>query len=468
MTRPKKDLLRSPVGRTLVELALPMTVGLTAVILFNVVDTFWVGRLGAHELAAMSFTFPVVYFVMSLTLGMGVGVTASISRAIGLGDRTRVRRLTTDGLVLANSIVVVLAVGGLFTIDPLFKALGATPDLLPLVRRYMVPWYLAIGFLVIPMVGNSAIRATGDTKTPSLIMVIAGVVNAALDPFLIFGIGPFPRLDLQGAAIASAISWTTTFGAAFWILARREHMLDLSRPRFADVWHSWKTILYVSVPAAATNVMVPLAAGILTRMASAFGPKIVAAYGVGTRIEALSMIGAASLAAAVAPFAGQNFGAGNVERLHAAFRFVTRVCLGYGVFIAAVLALAARPLARVFNDDPEVIANITHYVTIIPISYGFFGTMLVINSMFNGLNRPLKAAVIIILRLFVLAVPLAWLGARFAGVTGLFIGIAAANGLVGIAAVLILRNHLASVDRDPLLGPRAAVPEGVNEPATRP
>ena len=181
-----------------------MLIGIAAIVLFNVVDTFWVGQLGAAELAAMSFTFPVVMVVFSVSMGIGIGATAVIARALGHGDEDQVRRLTTDALLLANVAVTAVAIGGLLTMDPLFRALGADEATLVLIRQYMVPWYLGVGFLVIPMVGNSAIRATGDTKTPSYVMLVTGLVNAVLDPFLIFGWGHLTQRVGQAVAALGA------------------------------------------------------------------------------------------------------------------------------------------------------------------------------------------------------------------------------------------------------------------------
>ena len=131
-------MLDGPIDKTLIRLALPMVFGMAAIILFNVIDTLYVGRLGSTELAAMSFTFPVVFMLTHLTVGLGVGVTSVIARVIGGGDPDRVRRLTTDGLILANTVVIVLALAGLFSVDPLFRALGASEELLPLIRDYML------------------------------------------------------------------------------------------------------------------------------------------------------------------------------------------------------------------------------------------------------------------------------------------------------------------------------------------
>jgi putative MATE family efflux protein len=441
-------LLEGPIGSTLIRLAMPMVFGMAAIILFNVVDTLYVGRLGALDLAAMSFTFPVVFMVMHVGVGLGVGVTSAISRAIGKGDNDRVRRLTTDGLFLANTVVIVFAIAGILTLDPLFRALGAGEEMLPLIRSYMRWLYVGVGFLVIPIVGNSAIRATGDTKTPAMIMVTAGVVNIALDPLLIFGPGPFPRLELQGAAIATVISWIVTFIAAFWILGKRMRMIDRSLPQLAIVWSSWRAILYVGIPASATQVLVPVAAGIITRMVSSFGPDAVAAFGVGTRIEALALIGIFSLGAALAPFVGQNYGAHNSVRLRKAMRFCAVGAIVYGGAAYVVLALLARPVAILFNDQEAVVATIVTYLRIMPIGYAFHGFALLVVSTFNAVNKPITSAVLNIFRLFVFGLPLAYTGSILIGVSGVFYGLITANVLIGIISYLVMRKFLHIVESE--------------------
>lgn len=438
-------LLEGPVGPTLLRMAGPMVLGLTAVILISVVDTFYVGQLGTRPLAAMSFTFPVVFFVMSIAMGLGVGMTSVVSRALGENDLDRVRRLTTHGLLLANTVVVVVALAGLATIGPVFRSLGAEPDLIEMIKDYMVPWYIGVGFLVIPMVGNAAIRATGDTKTPSLIMMLAGAINIGLDPLFIFGIGPFPRLELQGAAIATLISYSVTFVASFWILARREHMLDFSRVTGTALLQSWRHQLTIGIPATATNMMIPLAAGVLTRLVASHGAPAVAAYGVGTRVEALVLIGVSALSTSIAPFAGQNFGARRFGRLGEAFRFCVRSGFVYGAIVAVALALAAPMLARLFNDDPEVITNIVRYLRIIPATYAVFAVALVASAVFNSTNHPLRSAFIVGLRLFGLAVPLALVGSSLAGLDGIFGAIGVANLIVGVVAWLMVRWFLRSL-----------------------
>lgn len=415
-------------------LAVPIMFGLVSIILFNVVDTFYIGMLGAEPLAAVSFTFPVVYVVMSVAFGLGIGTSAVIAHAIGEGDEHRVRRLTTDGLILTLGVVLSIALAGLLSIEPLFRALGASTRLLPLIRDYMGIWYGGIGLLVIPIIGNSAIRATGDTKTPSIVMMTAGGVNALLDPFLIFGIGPFPRMELSGAALSTVASYTIAFAAAFWMLARREGMIDFSIPRFPAMLRSWEEILHIGLPAAGTNVLVPLSNGILTRIVSGFGAPAVAAFGVGQRVESLSMIGLMALSSVLTPFVGQNWGAGKRVRVRQGISASIRFSLYWGGGGFLLLALLADPIARVFTNDPAVAALIVAYLRIVPVSYGFFGIILVTNAAFNALRKPLKATLLIVIRLFLLAIPLAWVGAHLWGEGGVFSGICVANLLAGATA----------------------------------
>ena len=150
------SLTEGPIGSTLVKLTIPMLFGIMGMVIFNLVDTIYVGRLGTAELAALSFTFPVVMVVTSIGLGIGVGASSLISFAIGEGNHNKVQRITSDSLVLSLLLVLIFISVGYFTIDPLFTALGASPEILVLIHEYMDIWYLGVPFVVVPMVGNNA------------------------------------------------------------------------------------------------------------------------------------------------------------------------------------------------------------------------------------------------------------------------------------------------------------------------
>ena len=453
----KAKLLQAPVGKTLTSLSIPMAFGIMAILLFAIVDTLYIGRLGAEPLAAMGFIFPINFIVMNLTRGLGIGVTSTIARAIGEDNQPKVQRLATDGLGLAVLIVTFLSLIGLAGLNTIFSLMGAEGEILKLISDYMIPWCLGVGFLVIPMIGVSILRATGDTKTPAMIMGIAGLINIILDPLLIFGIGPFPRLELQGAALATVTSWVTAFTASLWILWKREGLIRLPLFDPKHTLDSWKQILYVGTPAAGTNVMEPLSTAIIVRIISKYGKEAVAAFGVGGLLGAMLLIGIRALSLAMGPFVGQNFGAGNYDRIRAALRFGSKFSLIWGSIAFVLLYLLSGIIAPIFNDDKMVIAVIVLFLHIIPISYGMYGISTLVNSMFNALGKPLQASLIIILHLFVFVLPLAYLGSNVYELKGTFIGIAVGNAVIGAIAYLMVKKFLVHIEAERKSGITSAI-----------
>jgi Na+-driven multidrug efflux pump len=181
----KNDLTRGPVSGHLFRLTVPMVWGFLSISAFNLVDTFFVSRLGTDPLAALSFTFPVVAMVFAVARGLAVGASSSIARAVGGGEHHKVRRLATDVIVMTVLIVCVIGVAGIATIDPVFRALGAPGRLMPEIRRYMIIWYAGVCVLFIPLLSNHIMRSLGDTYTSSMMLVVAAVLNLALDPLFI-------------------------------------------------------------------------------------------------------------------------------------------------------------------------------------------------------------------------------------------------------------------------------------------
>ena len=440
----KARLIEGSISKILVRLTIPMIFGILGMVAFNLVDTFFVGQLGTNQLAAISFTFPVILVLGSLSMGLGVGAAAVISRAIGEGDHSKVQRLTTDSLVLAVLIVALFVGLGLVTIEPLFRLMGATPEILPLIEQYMTIWYLGMVFVVVPMVGNNAIRATGDTKTPSAIMLVAVVVNILLDPLLIFGLGPIPAMGLAGAAIATVIARATTFVVALWVLYGREKMITFAPPQLNLVFDSWRKVLYIGLPTAGTNMILPVGAGIITRLIATYGPESVAAFGVATRIDMFALTVIMALGSVLGPFIGQNWGAALLRRVRQGVQYSQGFAVLWGAVMYLLLAIAARPIASVFNGNPQVIDTIVLYLRIVPLGYGLQGLLLLSNTALNVLNKPLYAAVLMVLQMFGLYVPLAYGGSYLFGLPGIFSAAATAYIIAGTAAYLWLRRVLAT------------------------
>lgn len=430
-------LVSGTIPATLFRLAAPMSVGLFAVISFSLADTFFVAQLGANALAALGFIFPVVFIINSITMGLGTGTSAVLAQAIGRGDQHLVRRYTTDSLILSMLVILAISMGGYLTIDPVFKALGARGETLNLIRQYMSITYLGIAFVVIPMIGNNALQATGDTVTPSTIMITSAMVNIVLDPILIFGLFGFPRLEVRGAALASVTGRVISCIAALAFLHFRERMIAFERPRLHEVLNSWWHILRIGVPACATNIMVPVSNLVMTAIAARVGQEVVAALGAGMRVMAFASIPVYALNASLVPFTGQNWGARHYSRGQLGRRHCILFGFAWGGLCLAVLWIAAPFIAAVFSEESTVEREITLYLRIIPLGYAFQSSFILMSSILNTIHRAVVSTILMAIRMFMLYIPLGMLGAWLLGGAGLFGGMAAGNAIAGLMAIAV-------------------------------
>lgn len=441
----KHGLLTGSIPLVLRQMTVPMTFGMIAILMFNLVDTFFISLLGTEALAAISYTFPVTFAVNCITMGIGMGLSTSIARLLGQGQAQDAARFSTHGLILAVTLVVVASTIGYFSIEPLFLALGANADLIPLIMQYMQIWYLTIPLLVIPMAGNSAIRATGDTKTPAKIMMLAGFINGLLDPLLIFGYGPFPELGIQGAAIASAFSWLGALMGSLYVLAKREKLLALPSLKFIN--RDWKQILKIGTPAAMSNALTPISGAILMMMLSSHGTAAVAAYGAAQRVESILTLVLMSLTSALTPFIAQNMGANNPARSFAGLFISMRFSMVFQLGIFIMMVPLSIPIAALFSQEQAVKDLLWHYLLVVPFSYGFQGMMMMLVSGLNALHQPMRAFQWSFMRLFLFTLPCAWLGGQLYDIEGLFIGIALGNVIGGTSgylyALTLRRTYLA-------------------------
>jgi len=429
-------LTEGPVTRHLVRLTLPMIMGMLSMTIFHLTDTYFIGQLGKNELAAISFTFPVIMVLNSIALGLGVGASSVISRTIGEGNSMKVRRLATDALFLAVIIVAFVVAAGELTIYPLFRLLGAPEDILPLTAAYMRIWYIGVVFVVVPMTGNHIIRATGDMKTPGLIMTAAALVNMVLDPIFIFGFGPFPGMGIAGGAIATVIGRAMSMVIALAVIIFREKLITLDRVPFREVLSSWKKILFVGIPAALSNLIIPVTMGVITRLVASFGTSAVAGFGVATRLEMLVMLVIRALASVMIPFSGQNWGAGLLDRVKTALKSSYIIAAVWSLVLFVLLFIFGKPVVSLFNKDPQIVETAVLYLRIVAASYSFQGILLVSVASLNALNKPIHSILVSLFHAAGLYVPLALAGTALWGLKGIFIAAFAANTIAGIGAAL--------------------------------
>lgn len=442
-------LTEGSVAQQLKTMALPMALGLFATMLMNVVEAFYVAHLGREALAAFSFTFPILMVLTSVGIGLGAGTSSAIARAIGEGDESTARRLATDGMSLIFLLSVVVCLLGWITLEPLFLSLGATPELIPLIRSYMCIWYFSAPCLLVPMVGLAALRAMGMSHIQGYLMSAMAIFIMLIDPLLIFGVGPVAGLGLQGAAIATLTARFTMLLMVIYILHKRVDLLVNPLVAWLELKVSWRIIIYVGIPAICANVIIPIASAIVVKMVAGYGTDAVAGLGVATRIEPLMLILFYALSGVVGPFFGQNKGAGKFARLGEAINLLTRFSLLLGLILAVFLWFFGAGIAGLFGGHREVVLIAASYLAIAPISYGAYGIVMSINAAFNGLGRPWPAMALSAARVLFIYLPLAYLGQLLWQMQGIFIATAVTNLLVGAWAWWWIRRYVAQLPHLP-------------------
>jgi putative MATE family efflux protein len=432
------NLIDGPLTGHLIRMAAPMTWGIFAIISFQLVDMFFIARLGMHELAAVSFTMPVTMGVFSLIMGLSIGMSSVLSRRIGqqaagTAERDAVARLATHGLALGFMTGCVLAGLGLAFSDGLFRLMGATDDMMPVIRDFIHPWFAGAIFLTVPMIGNAALRAGGNALFPALVMTAASIVNAILSPLMIFGLLGFPEMGVRGAALAGVFANAGAMAACLYMMGPRMKLLRL-RPFDAHLLaDSWKKLLMIGLPAGLTNMVQPVVNGIIIAMLAAAGTQAVAAFGIVTRVEAFAFIVVMGLAGGMAPIIGQNWGAKRFDRVHETLRKAFTFNAAWSLAVALVLGLFGKAIAGLFSTDAQVVQIAALYFLIVPITYAAGNLVPGWASAFNAIGTPERAAAMIFIKHLLVLVPACFIGEYFWGATGLFAAIAATNLIAGLA-----------------------------------
>lgn len=434
----KGDLTTGPVKGHLIRLSVPMIWGIFAIISFQLVNTFYIGLLGTKELAAISFTFPLNYAIFSVTMGFGIAMSSVLSRLIGAGNEEDMKRITTHGLLMVFLISIGIAALGMSFHDSIFRAMGANEEMLPLIRDYMMIWFAGAVFITLPLVGNAALRAGGDSFTPSIIMTLAALVNVVLDPLLIFGLLGFPRLEIVGAAISTVFANGAAMLAGLFVIAYRRKMLlsfsNLHMHKFGD---SAKRLLIIALPAGLTNAIQPIVAGFIVAILAGYGPEAVAAFGVAGRVEAFAFIILMAVSVGLAPIVGQNWGAGLYGRVHETLKLAIGFNALWSLFIALILGVFAGPIAGLFSDSPAVVDTTKLFFWVVPLSYVFGNLIQGWASAFNAIGKPQYAFGMIVIKMILLLIPAVIIGEKLGGISGVFWAIASVNVVSGVVFHLL-------------------------------
>ena len=422
-----------------------MLYALIAIMGLGLVDSYFISFLGTQQLAAIGFIVPIVSMVTSVGLGIGMAITSLTSKLIGANGMSQAARLITDGFYLTALVAFITIVILVTQVEAIFQLLGANQATMGYILEYMYVWLFAAPFTMFTMVCSSTFRAIGDTGTSANIAISMTLTNVILDPLFIFGWGPVPAMGMRGAALATvlAVLLSTTIG--FYHLGVKEKLLLWLLPKWHDFRLNLSQLLDIAIPAVLANVIVPGTAAALTALVAVYGADAVAGYGVGVRVEMVSLIIVYALSSTLPMFIGQNLGAQKHQRVHQAIRlsFKFVVILQLGIYL--LLLVSARSIAEQFSQAPQVQQTIVYYLWIVPLSFGLSGVVVLINVSMNVLGKPRLALYINALKLILFYLPLAYVGSELYGVIGLFFGIALGNAGIFVVAYWLLNKTLQEI-----------------------
>ena len=436
----KRDLTQGPVWVALTAMSAPMSFGIFAVIAVGLADAYFLGKVSATALAAVGFIYPVITAITSLSIGLSAGANATLSQAVGREEtEDDVRRLGLHaiGLGMALSAIMALLLWPSYPI--LFSAMGASDEVLGEIAQYIPIWALSFPFLVIMMITNAVFRAHGDGATSAAIMVLAAFFGIALNPVLIFGWGPLPELGTLGAALSTLIGRVIAMAAALWIAWRRG-MLGVCGKVLDGLVASVRQVLNVGIPAAFSNAINPAGMALVTAAVATVGETAVAGFGAASRIQSFALVPLMALSSGIGPVVGQNWGADKRDRAQTATQQAFAFCLVYGLLLALALIIFAETLASWVGSGGEDVGYAASYLRIVGLSMFGYGVVVVANAAMNARDKALWSLSLSLSRIFVIYLPLAWLGVMVMGYTGILFAAVIANLLGAWGGLVATRS----------------------------
>jgi len=402
------DLTNGSIPKSLFYLSLPIVITNLLQVGYNLADTFWLGRYSTDALAAISLGFPLVYLFISLGLGLTVAGSVLVAQHTGAKQTKKAEYAASQTVVYTLLAGVGLGAVGYAGVGQLLQVFGAEEAVLTLAIDYMQVISLGLPFLFGFTVFIALMRGAGDTVTPMLVMFGTVVANVVLDPLLIFGVGPFPELGVEGAAIATVFARGSAMVVGLWIMFRGAHGIQI-RPRqmIPDLAYSRK-LLRIGVPASIENTGRAVSVNAVLVIVTLFSTSVVASFGVGIRVFSMVFMPAIAVDRGVEAMTGQNIGAGREDRVVATNRFAAKA--SFLVLSAlGVLTFAFAPeIIRLFDDSPAVVAEGATFLRWIAPTFGFVGVLRAYSGGFRGAGKTLTAAAIAVVLFGFMRLPIAY------------------------------------------------------------
>ncbi len=403
------DLTEGPIISTIFKLSWPLVAANLFQSLYNIVDTFWLGKLGALAINAPTLSWPVIFLVISFAGGFGMAGTSFVAQHHGAGEEDMVGEAAGQTLFIMLVLSAGLGILGFFLTDPIVHWMGASKDLIPLASIFMKTIFISVPFTFGFMIYASLLRGYGDTVTPMKLSLYSVVVNMALDPVLIFGLVGFPKLGVFGAALATLISRGIFTIYAFYLLLSGKNGLKIVKKNLIPKWGRLSHIIRIGLPLGLSQSGQALGFVVMTAIITSFGNYTLAAFGVGNRIISLATMFSMGVTAASAAIIGQNLGAHKISRAEKSLKETLLLNTLIMIGISSVMIIFRYQLMKIFITNSNVVVQGAHLMIIIAFFMPFFSVLQAFMAAFNGSGHTMSSMWLMISRLWFMRIPLIYL-----------------------------------------------------------
>ena len=436
------DYTEGPIGRAIILLAIPMVMEMFMESLFAVVDIFWVAHLGADAMATVGLTESMLALVYTAAMGLSIGLGAMVARRIGEKNPAGAAEAAVQGIAVGLMVAAVTGTLGAVFAPRLLGVMGASPEVIAVGSGYTRVMLGGNAVILLLFLINATFRGAGDAAIAMRVLWLANWINILLGPCLIFGLGPFPRLGVQGAAIATTIGRGIGVLYQIYRLMRRDGRIVIHREQLQLRPAVMRTLLRLS-GTGTFQVLVGTASWIgLVRIISTFGAHAVAGYTIGVRVIIFALLPSWGLANAAATMVGQGLGAGKPERAERAVWIAGLYNMYFLGSVGLVFVILAGPIVSVFTQDAAVAPVAASCLRIVSCGYLFYAWGMVLTQSFNGAGDTWTPTWLNLACFWLWEVPLAWvLAVRFGfGPSGVFLSITIAFSTLAVASAILFRR----------------------------
>lgn len=407
---------------------------------YQLIDAFWVGRLGGAAVAAVSLSFPVMFLMIALGMGLAMAGSTLTAQYRGAGDDSMVAHVAGQTLNMVGALSILLSVVGYLGAPALLRLMGVAQDVYDGALGFMRVSFVALLFNFTFFVFQSIMRGIGRPTLPVYIVLVTVILNFALDPLFIFGWGPIPGYGVMGAALATLATQVLASVTGMIVLRMGRHGIHVTRRDFIPDLAYMKRAFYLGAPASVEQSARALGLMVMTFLIASFGTRTLAAYGVGSNILQVTIIPAFGLSMAISVLVGQNIGAGNVERAARIGRLGAELSFGILTGIGVIVFLFAPAFAAFFvPHDPGVIAAAAHFLRVMALAWGFMGIQLALTGVLRASGNMMATMMLTLTTQWIIQFPLAYILSKHTslGGTGIWWAFPVTN-LIGAAIVLAI------------------------------